>query len=375
LQYSRHSRYLARLFHVLKTLKRASLEVFRTAGAFRVLERTPWRSHRLVVLAWVGVSQADEHEWDPGSYMRPEQFEQRLEILNRHRCNVLPLDEAVERLYSQTLPERAVALTFDDGGRDFYTAVWPLLKARGFPATVFLTTFYCDFNQPVFDIACSYLLWKGSRKLDRIEGAALGLDQTLDLRTPRSRERAFDVIIALARGWRLDAEGKDHLLERLAEVVGADYDRVRRNRLLHLLDAGEVRRLAADGVDFQLHTHRHRAPLDRQRFLREIAENRARLLDLTGAAPEFFAYPYGSFRHEFLAWLPEAGVRFAATCRPGPATPDTHPLLLPRFFDHGNLSPVEFESCISGAASWLPGGRNRAGLPLGISRVHASHGL
>jgi peptidoglycan/xylan/chitin deacetylase (PgdA/CDA1 family) len=360
---------------MLKTIKRASLAVFRTAGGFGALERTLWRRNRLIVLAYIGVSQADEHEWDPGSYMPPEQFEQRLEILKRHRSNVLPLEEAVERLYAGTLPERAVALTFDDGGRDFYTTAWPLLRQYGFPATVFLTTYYCEFNRPVFDAACSYLLWKGSRALGQISGDALGLDDTLDLRSRRSRERARDIITTVARVWRLDAENKDHLLERLAGVVGADYGLLRRRRLLHLLDVGEVRSLAAEGVTFQLHTHRHRAPLDRECFLREVEENRERLVALTGMTPDFFAYPYGSHREEFVDWLPAAGVRFAATSEPGAATPGSHPLLLPRFFDHGNLSAVEFESCITGVAFWLPGARHRSGVRSSAGRVPTAYGL
>ncbi len=37
------------------------------------------------------------------------------------------------------LPPRAVVITFDDGYADFHSAALPLLAARGFPATVFVT--------------------------------------------------------------------------------------------------------------------------------------------------------------------------------------------------------------------------------------------
>ena len=77
------------------------------------------------------------------------------------RCAVLPLGEAVERLYRNDLPDRAVALTFDDGFADFYHRAFPIISEFGFPVTLYLTTFYSYYNRPVFDVVCSYLLWRG----------------------------------------------------------------------------------------------------------------------------------------------------------------------------------------------------------------------
>lgn len=43
------------------------------------------------------------------------------------------------------LPERPVAVTFDDGHEDFYTDALPLLKQRGFTGTLFMTTDWVGF--------------------------------------------------------------------------------------------------------------------------------------------------------------------------------------------------------------------------------------
>ena len=53
-----------------------------------------------------------------------------------------------------------MALTFDDGMFDFHSRAWPLLRQFGFPATVYLTTYYSDYTKPIFGLLCSYVLWR-----------------------------------------------------------------------------------------------------------------------------------------------------------------------------------------------------------------------
>jgi len=50
------------------------------------------------------------------------------------------------------LPPKPVVLTFDDGYRDFFTAAYPVLKARGFRATVYVIVDFLD--RP------AYLTWE-----------------------------------------------------------------------------------------------------------------------------------------------------------------------------------------------------------------------
>lgn len=329
-----------------KLVKRAALSLLKSAGLFRAFESSRWRRGGVAILCYHGISLADEHEWDPSLYMSPEDFERRLEILKKRRYSVLPLGEAIERIHARDLPPKSVAITFDDGAYDFYRRAWPLLRAYEFPATVYLTTYYSEYNRPVFNTAASYLLWKARGRI--LDGAKLGLRKSLDLRTAPSRQSAWLWLLAEAEASRMDAVRKDELLQALAATAGVDYSGLLRKRLLHIMTLAEVSELAAGGCDIQLHTHRHRAPLDRGLFVREIRDNRERIEAATGAPAIHFCYPCGFYRPEFLPWLAAERVVSATTCEPALARASSNRLLLPRFVDHANLSPVEFEAGISG---------------------------
>src|SRR5206468_8931306 len=122
---------------------------------------------------------------------------------------------------------------------------------------------------------------------------------------------AWNEVQQFARDRKLSAEEKDELAASLAHWLNLDYDALLGKRILHLLTPDEVKRLAVDGVDVQLHTHRHRTPLNRELFLREIEENRKSIQEITGASPSHFCYPSGIYDPAFFPWLKEAGIESA----------------------------------------------------------------
>jgi peptidoglycan/xylan/chitin deacetylase (PgdA/CDA1 family) len=332
---------------VKRTIRRLALRSCKALGVFSLAYGSQWRRNRLLILAYHGISQQDEHEWDPQLYMSPERFAERMETLKRSGCNVLPLAEAIRRLYAGNLPEKSVVITFDDGAYDFYTQAFPILRHHNFPVTVYLTTYYSSFNQPVFEVICRYLLWKGQNAV--IDGLEFtGRPGVVDLKHPANQKGFAEAMIERANSAGMSARAKDELAAKLAGRLNVDYDEILARRLLHLMKPEEIVRIAAEGVDVQLHTHRHRAPVDRQLFLREIEDNRRDIEMSTHAATTHFCYPSGCSRREFLDWLREAGIVSATTCVPGLATRQTDRLLLPRFVDTSANSRLEFEGWLSG---------------------------
>lgn len=329
---------------VLRSAKSAVLRTARTAGLFARARESDWRRNRLLILCYHGISFEDEHLWKRSAYHDVHLFRSRLAMLRDGSFNVLRLEEAVQLLEARRLPPRSAVLTFDDGLYNFHALAYPVLREFGFPVTLYVSTYYCRHQLPVFDYAASYVLWKACGKT--IDGAGLVPEAgALSLSDP---QQAFLRIRQYAADRELTAAGKDQLVETIAERAGIDYGSIRRNRMLHLMTADEVAAASAQGVDIQLHTHRHRTPRDRALFTREIEDNRRELREITGKEPAHFCYPCGDFTPEYFGWLRELGVRTAVTGECGMASPQDDLMRLPRLLDGSQVTAVDFESWLTG---------------------------
>lgn len=339
---------------MLKTLKMRALSTARNAGILSAARESAWRRRRLLILGYHGVSTADEHLWDGELYMPPQTLRSRFAALRDGGYQVLHLDDALRRLNAGTLPPRAVALTFDDGAVDFLTQAVPLLREFGFPATVYLTTYYCQLRRPVFPTMLRYLLWKGRGRVLEMEGLARDSGPG-PLGTPEQRLTAFYRIFAGCQARNASGVDKDEVLRECAERLGIDYTALEEQRILQLMNPEEVANLPRDLVDVQLHTHRHRVPDDRLLFEREIVDNRRLISEMTGSRPGVhFCYPSGVTNRNFFPWLQALGVASATTCFTGLASPSSNPFMLPRLIDTSQVSELEFEGWLSGVSVFLP---------------------
>jgi len=337
---------------MLRKAKVATLGLLQGTGAFELVANSRWRRERLLILCYHGISLEDEHLWRPQLYMPAELLEKRLRALQAMRCSVLTLGEALTRLRSRDLPPRSVAITFDDGTYDFYNQAHPLLKKYGMPATVYQTTYYTEHPMPVFNLTCSYLLWK--RRGQQLEPQPdLGLREAMDLRTELGRHRVVRGMIDHSDREKLNGRQKNELAARLSAILGIDYATFVAKRILQLMTEQEVAEVARNGVDVELHSHRHRTPEEHDAFRQEIVENRKRIYALTGRDPIHFCYPSGIYRQEFATWLEQEKVLSATTCDAGLVSRDDNPYLLRRFVDTSGRSELDFDAWLSGVGFLL----------------------
>jgi peptidoglycan/xylan/chitin deacetylase (PgdA/CDA1 family) len=337
----------------LRHVRHVALAGFGAVGGFGWAAGSTWRRRRLLILCYHGVSLQDEHEWHGGLFVTPAFLRRRFEILRDSGYMVLPLGEAVLSLRSGTLPARSVVITFDDGFYNFYAAAAPLLEEFGYPATNYVSTYYCVHQRPIPMLALLYLLWRARVRV-LAPGVLPGQERSIDLQDPQQREKLAEKLFNEAQVLSGDREAQQTWLGEVATRLGIDWDKFVRSRLLHLMNAAEVADIARRGFDVQLHTHRHRTPREKTAFCHEVVENRRIIEEMTGHPATHFCYPSGDVDPVFLPWLRELKVETATTTKvAGLAKAEYDPLLLPRYVDTMAQSEVVFESWVSGAGAIL----------------------
>ncbi|GJM14631.1 MAG: polysaccharide deacetylase [Pseudohongiella sp.] len=98
----------------------------------------------------------------PSTSISPADFKAHLDYLTANDFNVMALDEMLGPLRrGEEIPEKSIALTFDDGYTSIYTTAFPMLQEYGFPFTLFLST------QPIDDGQANYMSWENIREMSQ----------------------------------------------------------------------------------------------------------------------------------------------------------------------------------------------------------------
>lgn len=331
-------------------LKRFVYRLCKSLGLFAVARRIT--RHELRILAYHGSALDDDADFRPQLFMDATLFKARLEYLRCQGFPVLNLDDAVQLLRRNSLPPCATVVTIDDGFFSTWKLAVPMLVQLGLPATIYLTSYYSVHETPVFRLVVQYMFWKtrvASLLLSDI-GVPNGHPVTID-GPSTAEETAWTVIeygeTALAEDERVE------LCKNLGVILDVDYEDIVRKRLFSLMTVNEVRAASEQGIEIQLHTHRHRLPIDPNLLRREIDDNRRVVEPIVGRAVKHFCYPSGIHDPSHLGPLRELGVTSATTCEVGLNPPATDPLLLNRFLDGNTISWLEFEAEMSGFAELL----------------------
>jgi len=320
------------------------LAVIKALGGFSLAQTFTKRG--LQVLCYHGISLRDEHYFQPKLFMHEDTFRERMAYLKKRGYLVLSLDEALAHMNQKTLPPRALVITFDDGWLGIGTKAAPLLKEYGFPSTLYVTTRDVLSEAPVFDIALRYLLWK--KRNETLALSSIGLDsETIVLSTADEREHVACRISEFSKNW--DDHDKQAMLLKLTKTLGIDLNSDENNPLFRLMTMEQLARLPSGGMNLQLHTHRHRLPIDDPEGVKsEIIKNRAVLKRIVSGPLQHLCYPSGKFHPSQFPLLKKLGIESATTCLSGFNYPSTERFALRRFLDGENIAQLEFEAELSG---------------------------
>jgi peptidoglycan/xylan/chitin deacetylase (PgdA/CDA1 family) len=279
-------------------LKRAFFELF----AGMRLDRLAWAldPHPLRILMYHGVCE-DElagQSWVPRSFVSRSVFEQQLDYLRRYAF-VLPISEAIGRLQNGTLPQRSVAITFDDGYANNLHVAAPMLQKYGLPATIFLATAYVESGDflPFDRVRLIRLAHVGG-----YDSVAAGNNNLLEYKT-----NPVDAVLERASRWWNQVRAQ--LTEKQRDT-------------LRPLRVEELRNFDPKLFDFGAHSHSH-CILRNETLVRREWELRHSVETLRQWIPQrscLFAYPNGSrgdFSELDKAILRSLGIEAALSTIPG----------------------------------------------------------
>jgi peptidoglycan/xylan/chitin deacetylase (PgdA/CDA1 family) len=299
---------------------------------------------KLLILCYHGFEINNESQFRPQLFIKKDTFEHRLKLLNRKSSYIVSLDQAVQALESDNLPDNSVVITIDDGFYSVLSIAFPLLRQYDFPATLYLTTMDMQKGQPILHLLIGYMIATTTIKTVDSNQYQWGSDEQIDLSFPQNKKKFTDVCLSYAE--QIESfEELEQFYKELGNLLEIDYENVRDSRLVTLMSESEVSMLASKGLDIQLHTHTHQFPQnDAEKASHEIRKNRQILEKLTSGPLVHFCYPSGQWSTLHWPVLKETGIKSATTCLPGLNDSNVNLLALNRFLDGEDIPDIVFES-------------------------------
>ena len=211
-------------------------------------------------------------------------FASQIEYLAAH-FDIVSLDAALERLRAQAPPaRREVVLTFDDGLRNNYTVVYPILKRLGVPATYFVCPGLVESGR---------WLWNHDAR-ERLR-ALTPAQRAVVCASITSPESEVEDILEWMK--TLDPVRRGGVEDAIRSATpGFEPTSLQRERF-DVMRWNELAALDPDLITIGSHTVTHPilTTLDHSALVFEIQESRRWLERRLGRAVEHFCYPSGAY--------------------------------------------------------------------------------
>jgi len=227
-----------------------------------------------------------------GDFRRMPQgcFAEQLRYLTRN-FRVVPLRELTEQLAAgKPFARNSVALTVDDGYRDFFTHAYPVIEEFRVPVTVYVVSRFIDQEIWLWFDAIHFLVHSAPAGEFELTLPAGG--RRVELKSLASRNEVWNLIadaclpLMAAQRWTLISSIAGRLGVALPQRPTPEYA---------AMSWQEVRQLDPTLIDIGVHTMNHPilSRCDAVEQQREIAGARRRIEECLGRAADAFCYPNG----------------------------------------------------------------------------------
>ena len=292
------------------------------AGAARSVIRMRGKTPRIVLYH---ACEPSENDFLRGldSNVTPGQLAMHLDFYARH-YNVVP----VSALEGNGHPERALAITFDDGYRSVFVNALPLLRERRFPVSIYLVSEVLERNSIIW---VNTLTWC----LNRMPGVTGALARKhFKLPAPPSRHQVMQVAL-----YQYDASIVRALLDEIAAHADA---RTMKDEAADLFASwNDVTSASEPWISFGNHTatHPNLTCLTDDELTREIRDSQSQLGKRLKAVTSF-AYPFGA--HDARVESAAVSEGFRSLLRVGGSKVPFDPLAIGRVESHARSHAALF---------------------------------
>jgi peptidoglycan/xylan/chitin deacetylase (PgdA/CDA1 family) len=309
-------------------MKRLALHAMRGCGLFSLARFMSAKKPRILMYHSFSGSKTQ-----PGA-LNNQAIRSQFNYLQRH-YRVVPLLQIAGQVASGKPQEsHSVALTIDDGRRDFYECMFPLLKEFKFPATFFVVSSFIRGEDWIWT---DKVLWLSQQPKPPAALVPEKLDEVFrSLNTMRPEVRNAQIqAVAASAGITLPVQAPPKFAP---------------------CSWSELREMTESGlVDIGSHTVTHPilSSITDEESWEELSESRRQIEEGLGRNPNSFCFPNGmpgDFRPSQVQQIADAGYRCSVVASFGMVDNGADPFRLPRLGMGSKSEPVEFSKFLDGVA-------------------------
>lgn len=238
---------------------------------------------------------SEPQEYGPeSSSISEENFERIISKFSKTH-EFVSLEEIVSWLEGEgDLPEKAVAVTFDDGYRSTKEKALPVLEKFGVPATVYVPSKVLEIDS-MYNFRLVDFLEDNSEISFEFDGE----DFSFDLGSVQEEKKAYVEVKEILRN--LEVSERQRFLDRIGAGESGS-GKLMDEEELKELDKNELISIGAHSTD-----HRRLTDLDSEGTRESILESKRRLEEVLGHEVSSFSFPFGAKNNELVEMVEEAG--------------------------------------------------------------------
>ncbi len=230
-------------------------------------------------------------------------FKKELNFFQRY-FDIVPLDTIVDKLKKREMFQRpTVAITIDDGYKDTYELLFPILKEKNIPATIFLTAGFIGTDKKIWIDQLAENIATTTRENIRLNGILF--NQTFPLFNLNQKRRLYRILINTLK--EMDVNIRDKNLHTIEDKLAGN-----KSNTPVMLTWEQIHAMYKNNISFGAHTCTHpiltKMPLEDAK--REILDSKKMIEEKLGIKVKHFAYPNGrsqDFNEELCVYCKQVG--------------------------------------------------------------------